>query len=208
MNRTIGVCSYESGLFSVSCVGASVVGTHPHLVFFSMNKTPLQKVQTCLGLNGFLLTIILTVIFSVGKENTYFRMGWSDDFVLVGVTINSFTNYISLLLLIAIMNAVKVIVSELGEPVLIFNVYNPDKKVVTDFTRNQLLIYANLFFFISNTRRVFDILITVTQIDIALFSIILEQLVSICTVCMLVKEKKFESNGVLNITSTTIDPYL
>tara|TARA_B100000214_G_scaffold300496_1_gene230759 strand:+ start:5978 stop:6493 length:516 start_codon:yes stop_codon:yes gene_type:complete len=170
--------------------------------------TPLKKVQTCLGLNVFLLTIILTVIFSLGRENTYFRMGWSDDFVLVGVTINSFTNYMSLLLLIAIMNAVKVIVSELGEPVLIFNVYNPDKKVVTDFTRNQLLIYANLFFFISNTRRVFDILITVTQIDIALFSIILEQLVSICTVCMLVKEKKFESNGVLNITSTTIDPYL
>ena len=94
-------------------------------------------------------------------------------------------------------------VSELGEPVLIFNVYNPDKKVITDFTRKQLLIYANLFFLISNTRSVFDILITVTQIDIAIFSIVLEQIVSMCTVCVLVKEKRFDPNGILKEITTT-----
>ena len=80
------------------------------------------------------------------------------------------------------MNAIKVMVSELGEPVLIFNVYNPDKTVVTDFSQTQLLLYANFFFLVSNT----DVLITVTQIDIALFSIAVEQLVSVGTVCMLV----------------------
>lgn len=164
--------------------------------------TPLKKVQICLGLNMFLLAIILTSIVSLGRENTYFRMGWSADFVLVGVIIDSKIKYVTLLLLIAIMNAIKVIVSELGEPVLIFNVYNPDKKVVTDFTRKQLLIYANLFFLISNTRSVFDILITVTQIDIAIFSIVLEQIVSMCTVCILVKEKKFDPSGELKVTTT------
>tara|TARA_B100000035_G_scaffold207381_2_gene177374 strand:+ start:1683 stop:1880 length:198 start_codon:yes stop_codon:yes gene_type:complete len=58
-------------------------------------------------------------------------------------------------------------------------------------------------FFISNTRRVFEVLINVTQIDIALFSIIVEQLISICTVCFLVNEKKFDKNG--NILSSTIN---
>ena len=167
--------------------------------------TPLKKVQVCLALNIFLLAIILSSVISLGKENKYFRMGWSDDFVLVGISIDSNFKYVTLLLLIAVMNAIKVIVSELGEPVLIFNVYNPDKKIITDFTRKQLLIYANLFFFVSNTRRVFDILITVTQIDIALFSIVLEQIVSMCTVCLLVKEKRFDPLGTL--TSTKIDDH-
>ena len=47
-------------------------------------------------------------------------------------------------------------------------------------------------FFVSITRRVFELMITVTQMDIALFSIVVEQLVSLCTVCFLVSEKSFE----------------
>ena len=129
-------------------------------------------------------------------------MAWSADFVLVGVIIDSKIKYITLFLFIAKINAIKVIVSELGEPVLIFNVYNPDKKVITYFTRKQLLIYANLFFLISNTRSVFDILITVTQIDIAISSIVFEQIVSMCTVFVLVKEKRFDPNGTLKETTT------
>lgn len=157
--------------------------------------TPLKKVQLCLGLNILLLAVIMSCVLVLGKENDYFRMGWSDDFVLVGVCIDSDVKYILLLCFIAVMNAIKVMVSELGEPVLIFNVYNPDKKVITDFTQGELLLYANLFFFVSNTRRVFDVLITVTQIDIALFSIVVEQLVSMCTVCCLVLEKRFDAPG-------------
>lgn len=48
-------------------------------------------------------------------------------------------------------------------------------------------------FFISNTRRIFEILINVTQIDIALFSIIVEQIISICILLFLVNEKKFDN---------------
>lgn len=55
-------------------------------------------------------------------------------------------------------------------------------------------------FFVSNTRRVFEVLINVTQIDIAIFSIIVEQLISVCTVCFLVNEKKFDKQGKLTDT--------
>ena len=159
--------------------------------------TPLKKVQVCLGLNVALLSIIISSVISLGKKSKYFRMGWSDDFVLVGVRIDTELKYMMLVCLIAVMNAIKVIVSELGEPVLIFNVYNPDKKIVTDFTRVELLLYANLFFFVSNTRRVFDVLITVTQFDVALISIVIEQLISMGTVYLLVREKRFDSHGSL-----------
>jgi hypothetical protein len=91
------------------------------------------------------------------------------------------------------MNCIKVVVSEIGEPVLVFNVYNPDKNVITDFSRQQLLFYANGMFFISNVRRVFETMITVTQFDIAIFSIVLEQLVSVVVVCFLVHEKRFDA---------------
>ena len=120
-----------------------------------------------------------------------FRFGPREDFLLISVKINSLYRYSFLLVLIVCNNCIKVLISELGEPILVFNVYNPDKKIITDFTRAQLLFYANSMFFIGNTRRIFELMISITQIDIALFSIIVEQLVSICTVYFLVSEKKF-----------------
>ena len=168
---------------------------------------PLKKVQICLVLNVFLLSVILASVVAFGQKSAYFRGGWADDFILVGVKIDTPSSYAMLLCLISVMNAIKVAVSELGEPVLIFNVYNPDKKVVTDFTQRQLLCYANLFFLISNTRRVFDVLITVTQIDIAVFSIVVEQCLSMCTVCFLVKEKRFDVEGALTSNTNGCDSF-
>ena len=153
---------------------------------------PLAKVRLCLGLNALLLTLVLSFICAFATDTAYFRAGPHDDFVLISVRIDTRARYAGLLALIACVNCIKVLVAELGEPVLVFNVYNPDKTVVTEFTRQQLLFYANLMFFISNTRRAFEVLITVTQFDIALFSICVEQLVSTGTVYALLREKKFD----------------
>ena len=116
-------------------------------------------------------------------------------FILISVQINTISRYIFLLCLIACNNCIKVLIAELGEPVLVFTVYNPDKRVITEFSKCQLLVYANSMFFISNTRRIFEVMITVTQIDIALFSIVIEQLVSTFTVYLLVNEKTFDKEG-------------
>ncbi len=153
--------------------------------------SPKRKVQVCLVLNVCLLCAISSIVFSFASGSKYLRAGWAEEFDLIGVRINSPSRYYLLLALIAIMNAVKVIVAELGEPVLVFNVYNPDKKNITDFTKQELMMYANFMFFVSNTRAVFDVLITVTQIDIAFFSIAVEQIISVCTVYILVREKTF-----------------
>ncbi len=153
----------------------------------------INKVRVCLVLNFFLLLAICIVIFTCASSSPYFKLGPNDDFVIVSVRINTNQRYAILLLFIAISNFIKVLVSELGEPVLVFNVYNPDKRVITEFTKFQLLTYANMMFFVSNTRRVFEVLVTVTQFDIAIFSIIIEQIASIGTVCLLVKEKRFDN---------------
>ena len=157
--------------------------------------TPLKKIRICLGLNVLLLLFISSCIIIFASDSKYFRYGPSNNFLLISVKINTLTRYIFLLFLIACNNCIKVLISELGEPILVFNVYNPDKKVITDFNKYQLLFYANSMFFISNTRRVFELMITITQIDIALFSIVIEQLVSIGTVYFLVNEKQFNNNN-------------
>jgi hypothetical protein len=154
---------------------------------------PITKVRVCLVLNAALLAVVLTCIAALATDDDvpYFHVGPHPDFVLISVRIDTPRRYAALLTLIAGMNCVKVVVAELGEPVLVFNVYNPDKRIVTDFTRAQLLGYANAMFFVSNVRRVFEVMITVTQFDIALFSIVVEQLASMATVCYLVREKAF-----------------
>lgn len=131
----------------------------------------LIKIRFCLILNIFLLFFISFFIIYFPSNSRYFRFGPNNDFIFISVSIDNYNKYILLLSLISLNNIIKVLVGEIGEPILIFNVYNPDKKVITEFSRSQLLFYANSMFFISNTRRVFEILINVTQIDIALFSI-------------------------------------
>ena len=120
--------------------------------------------------------IISCFITIAAADSKYFRFGPSSDFIFISVPINTYNRYALLLTIIFFNNIIKVLISEIGEPILIFNVYNPDKKIITEFTKSQLLFYANSMFFISNTRHVFEILISVTQIDIALFSITIEQI--------------------------------
>ena len=155
----------------------------------------LNKIRICLGLNAFLLIFVSSFITIFAEKSSYFRFGPSEDFIFISVPIDNYNKYTLLLTLIFFNDIIKVLIAEIGEPVLIFNVYNPDKKVITDFTKCQLLFYANTMFFISNFRRVFELLISVTQIDIAIFSIINEQIVSTFTVWFLVNEKKFDING-------------
>lgn len=163
----------------------------------------LVKVRVCLCLNVLLLAVVLSAVLLFATDSAYFRAGPSPDFVLISVAIDTPRRYTALLAIIALMNCIKVCVAELGEPVLVFNVYNPDKTVITEFSRWQLLFYANAMFLVSNTRRVFEVMVTVTQFDIALFSILVEQLASMGTVWFLVREKRFDRLGPLKSDQDT-----
>jgi hypothetical protein len=56
-------------------------------------------------------------------------------------------------------------------------------------------------FLINNIRYIFTILISVTQIDIALFSVLVEQVIVIITIKMLLDEKKFINKKSLLFTN-------
>jgi len=151
----------------------------------------INKIRICLILNIFLLFFISSFVTNFAGESKYFRFGPNEDFIFISVPIDNYNRYSLLLVLIFFNDVIKVLISEIGEPILVFNVYNPDKMIITDFTKYQLLFYSNSMFFISNIRRIFEILISITQIDIALFSIINEQIVCTFAIYFLVNEKKF-----------------
>ncbi len=166
----------------------------------------LTKVRLCLFLNSCLVLFIGFYITNFAAESKYFRFGPSEDFIFISVQINTTQKYCSLLTLIFVNDVVRVIIQEFGDPVLYMNVYNPDKKEITEFSKLQLYFYANSMFLVNNIRYIFTLLISITQIDIALFSVLIEQLVVIITIKMLLDEKKFiNKKSLLHKEVATLD---
>jgi hypothetical protein len=151
----------------------------------------LNKVRLCLFLNTCLVLFIGFYITNFAAQSPYFRFGPNEDFIFISVQINTTQKYCSLLALIFVNDVIRVIIQEFGSPILFMNVYNPDKKEITEFSKFQLYFYANSMFLVNNIRYIFTLLISVTQIDIALFSVLVEEVIVIFTIKMLLDEKKF-----------------
>ena len=95
------------------------------------------------------------------------------------------------------VNIIKVISEEIGGPILGFNIYNPDKKVITEFTKCELQLYGNAMFALSGVRGIFITLITITQFDIALWSLFVSEMASLFTIRALLNEKTFTAYDML-----------
>ena len=154
-----------------------------------------SKLKLCVISNLFLLIIIMGVIIIFSsREDKYWNWGPNKDLLVISVKIDTWVKYYWLMLFIGILKISNVIISEVAHPILGFNIYNPDKKVITEFTKNQLQIYGNLMYFIDSVRGVFTILITISQVDVALFGVFVSEITGIYTVRMLLDEKKFIKN--------------
>jgi hypothetical protein len=92
---------------------------------------------------------------------------------------------------IALIKGCDVLVNELGSPILGFRVYNPDKKNIDDFNKNELNFLANSMWFTNSFRNILMAVITVTQIDIAFSGMFISEIVSIFTVRHLLNSKTF-----------------
>ena len=152
------------------------------------------KLKYCVIGNILLFVVIVTIITHFQQESKYFRFGPSDDFIVISVNINTKKRYLILLFIISLVKIIKVVVEEIGMPVVGFNIYNPDKKVITEFTKNELQFFGNMMFLTSSLRYIFEVMITITQIDIAIYSVIISEITTIFTIRMLLNEKRFIKN--------------
>lgn len=152
---------------------------------------PRNKLALCLAVNTAILVIVVVLVTVFASDSEFWRVGYSNTLVIISVKIDTHAKYMTLLFLVAIVNISKVIVEELGMPVLNFSIYNPDKGVITDFTKNELQFYANAMYTVSGLRSVFMTLVNISQIDIAVWNLLISEIASIYTIRVLLNEKEF-----------------
>ena len=157
-----------------------------------MTLTNNKKVWLCLIVNfiTMLLVLLIVSIFRSSKS-TYFRFGPSDSLIVISVQIDTWKKWILLNIFIWLVKGCDVLVNEIGSPILGFRVYNPDKKIIDDFTKNELNFLANSMWFVNGFRTVLMAVITITQVDIAFSGMIVSEIVSIFAVRHLLNCKTF-----------------
>jgi hypothetical protein len=156
---------------------------------------PQSKLFLCLLGNGFVFTTVGLFTLLYGHPTRSLQIGYHSGLSVLYVPIDNMEKYSMLLLLIALINWSKVIVENVAVPILQFSIYNPDKKIITEFTYAELQFYSNMLYLLTNLRRLLLTLISISQIDLALWSILTGQLSSAYIVYTLLREKTFQKQG-------------
>ena len=99
------------------------------------------RLKCCVFINFllFIFIVITVVIFNNNNNNNYFKYGPNDDLDILGIKINTIDKYLYLQLFLCFVEISRAWTNEIASPILGFNIYNPDKKIIKEFTKNELL---------------------------------------------------------------------
>ena len=158
----------------------------------TMDMSNRDRLRWCILANAGLLFVILVLIIVLrDSDDKYFRFGPNEDLVIMSIKINTMTRYVLFQVFTAFTQIIKVVVNEIASPLLGFNIYNPDKKVITDFSKNELQLMANSMWLINGLTSVMFIMVSISQFDVAIFKVLYSELTCIYTVRLLLNEKEF-----------------
>lgn len=154
-----------------------------------------RKIQVCIGLN-LLLVILTIIIITTNAEKSLLKIGYSNDLYIIGVQINTFNKYISLHLIIFIIEFCYSIIYEYANPIMYFNVFNVDKKEITEFGKLELQIYAQTLWFLCSLKYAIMIIVSITQLDIAIAKVIYNEIAVAIVIRVLLNGKTFTKNRI------------
>jgi len=150
------------------------------------------KLRYCVIINFVLFLIISFVILLCKDDNNYYMTyGPNDNLYVLSIQINTPQKYIYLQFFLLFVEFSRVFTNEIASPILGFNIYNPDKKIITEFTKNELQFLANTMWLINSLTTSLFVMITISQIDIAILRTLYSEITTIFTIRMLLNEKKF-----------------
>jgi len=115
------------------------------------------KLKYCLFGNIFILFLIMLSVYFYKETSSYWTFGPNNNLEVMYIKIDNIFKYISLLFLITIINIGKAYNDEIVMPIIYFNIYNPDKRIINEFTKFQLQFYSNSLYIINNIRKIFII---------------------------------------------------
>lgn len=161
----------------------------------------------CVAMNG-LLTLVWGAVIGYYADSSsgeaysmsnFMKFGPSKSLNVMGMVIETWESYTVFVGGIVLYRIVLTWVHDIAHPVLAFRIFDPDKKVIDDFTRTELQVYGNLMYLFDSVRGVFMTMMAITQIDIALWGTIAGEITSIFTIRRLLLAKKFtcEQDGLL-----------
>ena len=169
-----------------------------HAFFQTMHAKPLlpgkqrAAVRCTLLLNvAVLLAVVVLAVYFRDPDSRYFRIGPAPDLHVVSVVVDTASKYAAVVAILALVCITDVIIGEIAAPILGFNVYNPDKHRITEFGKLELQVLANAMFAASSIRAVFMLVVTVTQVDLALITVIVAECTSMVTIRWLLNQKTF-----------------
>lgn len=160
-----------------------------------MDKRRILQVNILISLLSLLMLFVPLCIFSQGEQNGYFSFGPNDSFIVLGVVIDTWTRYFVLLGLLTVVWVKDLIVQEFALPILNFSVYNPDCTEITEFGKNELQLYAHAIYTVEGLKWVLQMVINISQFDVALAGVIIKNVVSIYTIRILLNKKTFKAKA-------------
>ena len=164
-----------------------------------------RKIYTAISINLLTLFLIFILVIFSSVKTSYYTYGPNDNLSLFGIKIDTLTKYICLHIFMIISETSEVFISEIAMPFIDFNIYNPDKKIITDFTKFELNIFANLMYTLNALKKLLMLIVSISQFDIALCKVIYSELTRIFTIYFLLSEKKFkESKEIYELDSLII----
>ena len=159
-----------------------------------MNLTINNKIQLCVLSNALILLIISCFIFNFTDKNLL-RIGYSYYFVVIAIVIDRWEKYLLLHICIFCIEFIHAIVYEYANPIMYFNIFNTDKKIIVDFTKYELQLYAQSLWFLTSIKNGLMILVAITQIDITLSKIIYNEIAVTIVIYNVLKNKTFLRNN-------------
>ena len=154
-----------------------------------------RKIQICI-ISNFILLLGITTLISIFADKNVLRYGYSKDLVVIGVTIDSLEKYLILQSIIFMVEFFHSIIFEYANPIMYFNVFNDQKKYITDFTKFELQFYAQTLWFITSIKNGLMLLVSITQIDITMCKILYSEIAVMIVIRALLNNKKFMKNNI------------
>ena len=171
-----------------------------------MNKIKILKL--CLIVNiSFLLLFIISFFVLNNQDSSYFRVGWSESFVFVSVTIDTPLKYFLLCGFISLLNITEVFLNDIAYPLINFSTYNPYKTKITEFSRFELEFYSNAIYLTGALKKMLQIFIALSQIDIAFISILSSQISVSLAINYLLNNKEFIDNDYIDLSYNSINDH-
>lgn len=156
-----------------------------------------NRIQICIIVNFGLLMIIGCFVFNFADSNML-RIGFSKDLIVMGIVIDTLEKYLILHLCIFFVEFCHSIIYEYANPIMFFNVFNDDKKIITDFGQFELQLYAQSLWFLTTIKNGLMILVAITQIDITICKIVYSEIAIAIVIYNKLKNKIFVKNIVDN----------